>query len=145
MLGSPCLGRLVGQTSPKTLVDQEFECRARLSDTLHMQTIKESSMLEAYGTPMHQRFMMMAKLNLRMFLRDLYAFLRARRACREHVLSRAAVRHEPEKLINSSPWGKNLFPQKPLVQLHQPSRTSRLLLIPIRQGCFGPRQTRFQV
>ena len=107
LFGEACLTNL-----SKTLVDQEFECRARLSDSLHMQTIMESSMLEAYGTPMQQRFMMMAKLNLRMFLRDLYAFLRARKACREHVLSKATVRHEPEKLINSSPWGKNLFPQK---------------------------------
>ena len=69
-------------------------------------------MLEAFGTPMQNRFMMMAKLHLRMFLRDVHAFFRARKACREHVLSKATVRHEPERLINSSPWGKNLFPQK---------------------------------
>ena len=107
LFGEPCLANL-----SKALVDQEFECRARLSDTLHMQTMMEASMLETFGTPMQNRFMMMAKLHLRMFLRDLYAFLRARKACREHVLSKATVRHEPEKLINSSPWGKNLFPQK---------------------------------
>ena len=96
----------------KTLVDQEFECRAKLSDSLHTQTMLEASMLEAYGTPWQQRFMVIAKLNLRAFHRDLFAFLRARKACREHVLSRATVRHEPDRLINSSPWGKSLFPQQ---------------------------------
>ena len=106
LFGEPCLSIL-----PKSLLDQEFECRARLSDTLHMQTMLEASMLETFGTPMQNRFMMMAKLHLRMFLRDVYAFFRARKACREHVLSKATVRHEPERLINSSPWGKNLFPQ----------------------------------
>ena len=106
LFGDPCLGIL-----PKALIDQEFECRARLSDTLHMQTLLETSMLDAFNTPMQNRFMMLAKLHLRMFLRDVHAFIRMRKQCREHVLSRATIRHEPERLINSSPWGKNLFPQ----------------------------------
>ena len=42
LFGEPCLANL-----SKALVDQEFECRARLSDTLHMQTMMEASMLEA--------------------------------------------------------------------------------------------------
>ena len=73
----------------KTLIDQEFECRVRLSNTMHMQTLLESSMLEAYGTPMHHRFMMLAKLHLRMFVRDSHAFVAKRKQCREHVLGRA--------------------------------------------------------
>ena len=64
VFGDPCLNML-----SKTLIDQEFECRARLSDTLHMQTLLESSMLDTYNTPMHHRFMMLAKLHLRMFVR----------------------------------------------------------------------------
>ena len=38
----PCLCVLT-----KILLDQEFECRARLSDTLYMQTMLESAMVEA--------------------------------------------------------------------------------------------------
>ena len=106
VFGDPCLNML-----SKTLIDQEFECRARLSDTLHMQTLLESSMLDTYNTPMHHRFMMLAKLHLRMFVRDAHAFIAKRKQCREHVLSRATVRHEPECFINSCPWGKDLFPQ----------------------------------
>ena len=84
LFGDPCLSVL-----SKTLIDQEFECQARLSDTMHMQTLLESSMLESYGTPMHHRFMMLAKLHLSMFVRDSHAFVAKRKQCREHVLSRA--------------------------------------------------------
>ena len=106
LFGDPCLNIL-----PKALIDQEFECRARLSDTLHMQTLLETSMLDAYNTPMQNRLMMLAKLHLRMFVQDVHAFIGKRKQCREHVLSRATIQHEPERLINSSPWGKDLFPQ----------------------------------
>ena len=106
LFGDPCLNVL-----SKTLIDQEFECWARLSDTLHMQTLLESSMLDTYNTPMQHRFMMLSKLHLRMFVHDVHAFIAKRKQCREHVLSRATVRHEPDRLINSCPWGKDLFPQ----------------------------------
>ena len=56
--------------------------------------------------------MSVAKLHLRMFVRDLHAFVAKRKECRKHVLSKATIRHEPERLIDSSPWGRHLFPKK---------------------------------
>ena len=110
MFGDPCLSPL-----SKTLLEQEFECRARLSDTLHMQTMLESAMVEAVNEgdmAGPYRFMSMAKLHLRMFVRDLHAFVMKRKECRVHVLSKAMIRHEPERLIQASPWGRHLFPQE---------------------------------
>ena len=44
------------------------------------------------------------------FAKALFRFGEARKACRKVIISAATVRHEPDRLINSSVWGESLFP-----------------------------------
>ena len=77
-----------------------------------MQIAFESAMYASFVDEAHYRFMLLAKLHLMMFLRNLHAFVAKLKECREHVLRRDTVLHEPDRLIQASPWGDNLFPQK---------------------------------
>ncbi|XP_068209109.1 uncharacterized protein [Palaemon carinicauda] len=57
-------------------------------------------------------FMVVAKTHLATVTKDLYGFIKVRRAFREFVFASAVVRHEPRTLISSSIWGKDLFPSE---------------------------------
>ena len=71
----------------------------------------------------------MSKQASQITMQDAFAFFQARKACREHVLKHAKVRHEPTKLINSSLWGKDLFPSDVVKEiLDGATRESKSLL-----------------
>ena len=89
----------------------EYEARTRLSASLHHQTFLESAMFAASGENVDV-FAALAKSHLPTLVRDLHSFAAARRECRKHVLKRATIRHEPDRLVNSSYWGEGLFPKK---------------------------------
>ena len=96
---------------PDRLLLPEAEARTRLSASLHHQTFIESAMFAA-SSENADIFAALAKSHLPTLVRDMHSFTAARRECRKHVLKRATIRHEPDRLINSSPWGEGLFPKK---------------------------------
>ncbi|XP_068234170.1 SCAN domain-containing protein 3-like [Palaemon carinicauda] len=51
-------------------------------------------------------------MHMATLVKDLYASMKARRACRESVYVAATLKHETRKLISSSIWGKDLFPDE---------------------------------
>ncbi|XP_068216652.1 pre-rRNA-processing protein TSR1 homolog [Palaemon carinicauda] len=59
--------------------------------------------------------MVLAKTHMAILVKDMYAFIKARRACGEHVYANAMVKHKPRKLITLCIWGKDLF-SKEVVQ-----------------------------
>ena len=93
---------------PDDLLKAEFHAKERLSRSLAQQTLIET-MIGNYENA--ECFKVLAKNNLAIFHQDLFDFMVARRACRKHVLANAKVRHEPKRLIDSSIWGKHLFPE----------------------------------
>ncbi|XP_068211926.1 uncharacterized protein [Palaemon carinicauda] len=105
-------GRQFGEDLPKLSdfhLRQEQETKERLDASMSLQTMLEMVASDSQSPDM---FMVFAKAHLATVTKDLYYFIKARRACREFVFASAAVRHEPRKLISSSIWGKDLFPSE---------------------------------
>ena len=94
---------------PDNLLKAELEAKERLSASLSLQSYLEMLIGNYQDTDI---FHVLSKMHLGTFCKDLHAFYLARRACREHTLAAATIRHEPKKLIDSNIWGKDLFPQK---------------------------------
>ena len=84
---------------PERLLLPKYEARTHLSASLHHQTFIESAMFAAAGES-HDIFAALVKSHLLTLVRDLHSFARAHRECRKHMLKRATIRHEPERLIN---------------------------------------------
>ncbi|XP_064116856.1 uncharacterized protein LOC135222647 [Macrobrachium nipponense] len=93
---------------PDTMLKAEFEARCRLSRSINSVTIAELTASVFAEEPL---FRVLTKSMLQAYLSDLYDFIVARRACRKHVFANASIRHEPNKLINASIWGANIFPE----------------------------------
>ena len=96
---------------PQHLIKAEFEARNRLAQALSTQSMCEFGI---HMEPNSEMLKLLAKQHLFQFSEALHAFGTARRACRKHIFQHATVRHEPDRLINSSIWGDQLFPA-PLV------------------------------
>ena len=60
---------------------------------------------------------LIAKTHSLSFAKALFRFGEARRTCRKLVFASATVKHEPERLINSSIWGESLFPDTILKEI----------------------------
>ncbi|XP_068235580.1 uncharacterized protein [Palaemon carinicauda] len=111
-LDPDCASNLFSEKLPKLpdiLLKTEFEARNRLARSLHSITSVES-LTSLY--PTETMFRVFTKNLSLSFQIDLHEFCSARVSCRKHVLSEATIRHEPNRLIASPCWGKNLFPQE---------------------------------
>ncbi|XP_068248914.1 uncharacterized protein [Palaemon carinicauda] len=107
-LDPDCASTLFSEKLPRlleSLLKTEFETRNRLARSLH----SIESLASVY--PMETLFRVFTKNLLLSYQVDLHDFWSARVSCRKFVLSEASIRHEPNRLIASSSWGKNLFPQ----------------------------------
>ncbi|XP_066955826.1 uncharacterized protein [Macrobrachium rosenbergii] len=93
---------------PDALLKTEFGARCRLSRSLHSVTISEVTALVYTDEPL---FKVLTKSLLASFQSDLYDFVVARQNCRKHISADATIRHEPNRLMKSSIWGPNLFPE----------------------------------
>ncbi|XP_064116855.1 uncharacterized protein LOC135222646 [Macrobrachium nipponense] len=93
---------------PDTMLKAEFEARCRLSRSINSVTTAELTASVFAEEPL---FRVLTKSMLQAYQSDLYDFIVARRACRKHVFANASIRHEPNKLINASIWGANIFPE----------------------------------
>ena len=92
---------------PESLLKKEWEARESLARSLAHQTTLETCLHMDIENSMYA---VLAKQHMWSFLRDVDVFIKARKACRVHVLANARVRHEANQLIHSSPWGTDLFP-----------------------------------
>ncbi|XP_068203105.1 uncharacterized protein [Palaemon carinicauda] len=92
----------------ESLLKTEFETRTRLARSLQSITSMES-LASLY--PEETLFRVATKNQLLSYQIDLHDFWSARVSCRKFVLSEASIRHERNRLIASSSWGKTLFPQ----------------------------------
>ncbi|XP_064101055.1 uncharacterized protein LOC135211750 [Macrobrachium nipponense] len=111
-LDSDCASTLFSDKLPKlpeNLLKTEFETKTRLARSINAVTSLE---LVASMYKDEQLFQVLTKSLLQTFQSDLFEFAAARRVCRKYVLAEASIRHEPNRLIKSSIWGKNLFPQE---------------------------------
>ncbi|XP_068220112.1 uncharacterized protein [Palaemon carinicauda] len=111
-LDPDCASFLFSERLPKLpdhLLKTESETRSRLARSINSLISLElvSSLYKE-----EQIFRVLAKGLLQTFQIDLHDFWTARTNCRRHVLAEASIRHEPNRLIRSSCWGKNLFPQE---------------------------------
>ncbi|XP_068235972.1 uncharacterized protein [Palaemon carinicauda] len=110
-LDPDCASTLFSEKLPRlleSLLKTEFETRNRLARSLHSITSIES-LASVY--PEETLFRVVTKNLLLSYQIDLHDFWSALVSCRKFVLSEASIRHEPNRLIASSCWGKNLFPQ----------------------------------
>ena len=109
-LASDCAQKQFQERLPllsDVLIKKELEARERLAASMHHQCMLEAS-ISTYKE--NEIFKVLAKSHLGTFNKDLHAFAMVRRECRRFVLRFAKVRHEPNRLIDSRIWGKNLFP-----------------------------------
>ena len=101
-LAPDCANRQLHETLPllpESLIKKEAETKERLTRSMGVQTFLEAMM---HNQGQDKIFAVLSKMNTWSFMRDLEAFMKARRACRKHVLQSARVRHEPEESIDSS-------------------------------------------
>ena len=91
----------------EAMLKRELDARERLASVLSHQVTLEI-LNENYSES--DLFALLAKQHLPTLLRALYDFGLSRRECRRHVMQFSKVRHEPQRLIDSSIWGKDLFP-----------------------------------
>ncbi|XP_068250871.1 uncharacterized protein [Palaemon carinicauda] len=77
------LGTLLSQALPR-----EFETKERLAASMSLRTTPETM---ASNPKVHEMFMVVAKTHLATVTKDLYGFVKARRACREFVFTSATV------------------------------------------------------
>ncbi|XP_068239903.1 uncharacterized protein [Palaemon carinicauda] len=111
-LDPDCASSLFSERLPKItdhLLKVEFESRNRLARTLN--SVVSSELIASLYSD-EPLFRVQAKNLLQSFQSDLQDFWTARTNCRKHVLAEASIRHEPNRLITSSGWGKTLFPQE---------------------------------
>ena len=102
-----CIPEQFNEDLPKlteALVKAELEARARLTRTLHSLTASDTATFVYPGLGILRVLSKSMTAALRYDLND---FAIARKACREHVLKEAQIRHEINRLINSSIWGVN--------------------------------------
>ena len=92
---------------PEHMIKSEYEARKRMQRSLHTCMTIEFNI---WQHPEVELFKVIMKSTLTTPRFDFTAFATARRTCRRHVLTCARTRHEPEKLIKGSLWGKDLFP-----------------------------------
>ena len=92
---------------PARLLTQEYVARQALAEALSHQTLLE---ILVSNRRKDKAYTLLAKQHLGQLHRILHQFGIARRLCREHVFIHAKVKHEPRRLIDSSLWGKDLFP-----------------------------------
>ena len=105
-----CASRQLGEDLykiPEILLKTEYESRKRLQRTLSSCTILELSMWENPEVGLTKVALKSLLTSLRL---DLAAFAQARRLCRIKALTPAQTRHDPDRLIKGSIWGKDLFP-----------------------------------
>ena len=62
---------------------------------------------------------LIAKQHALAFAKALFRFGEARKACRKYIFSAATIRHEPDRLNNSSVWGESLFPAALVAEVAQ--------------------------
>ena len=110
---------------PEDLLKKEYETRKRFIAALRTKTMAEYAMnrfpvsgnvrdkeVEVVGVELAGEFFkLLSKQHCEQFSAALYDWGQAKRACRKYILKTATVRHEPERLINSSLWGEHLFPE----------------------------------
>ena len=111
---------------PLGMLAHEYDTHVALSSTLSHQTLLETFM---GNNPESDECKVLAKTHLVNLMRALYAFFSARKACREHVFKYAKVRHEPLRLINSSMWGKDLFPDTLVTEILEKAAQEKISLI----------------
>lgn len=93
---------------PESLLKAEFETRTKLARSLSSGCLTEATAVSGSDEPF---FQVLAKSFLATFQLDLHEFVMARLECRKFIFADATIRHEPNKLIKSSIWGPNLFPE----------------------------------
>ena len=114
---------------PAKYLREEFESRSDLARALSVQAMTEFSIsrnkaveipegLPDNAKPLveikkddYDALRLIAKTHSLAFAKALFRFGEARRTCRKLVFASATVKHEPERLINSSIWGESLFPE----------------------------------
>ena len=114
---------------PIKYLKEEFDARIALAQALATQTMSEfgvhtnlaalKAMKPIPGAEKTEEALktaaeiarLIAKQHTHQFALALFRFGEARRACRRAAFISAKVRHEPERLINSSIWGEFLFPE----------------------------------
>ena len=94
-------------TLPAQLLSTEAESKKKLATILTQQCLLESLMAQCNG---NESYKVLSKLHLSTLYDALANFIRARRACRQHIFNSCRIPHEPRKLINSCIWGEHLFP-----------------------------------
>ena len=86
-----------------------------------------------------------AKQHIQQFATALFRFGEARRACRKAAFVSAKVRHEPERLINASIWGENLFPDNMVKEIReQAAKADKSLLSKWGMPSFGNKRRNSQ-
>ena len=93
---------------PEHLLKTEADTKEALASQLSHQCYLE---VLIHKHPQMECFKVLAKSHLSAFMRALFNFGVARRECRKAALKFAKVRHEPNRLIESRIWGKDLFPE----------------------------------
>ena len=91
----------------KALIESEFLARQRFGKALTLHLTCETSQM------LHKDFSLaplQSKLSSQFVGEALEAWIKAKRACRQHVVDKAAVLQEPKSLVESSPFCASLFP-----------------------------------
>ena len=91
------------------LIEKEAKARELLASSLSHQFLLETL---AARNPRDISYPVLSKSHLPSLHARLTDFVLARRECRKYVLRHAQAREEPQRLINSSCWGKDLFPDR---------------------------------
>ena len=120
---------------PDHLLRREWETRDRVSISLSHQSLLETMI---FNRPNDKIFPILAKDHLQSLQYDIWAFAKARRTCRSYVLSGMSVRHEPQELINSAPWGEGLFPAALIRAIRDRAKTEGRSLLD-RWGYVAPK------
>ncbi|XP_068239318.1 uncharacterized protein [Palaemon carinicauda] len=105
-------GQQFNENLPKLsehLLRREQETKERLAASLSLQNCMEMCAGLSSAPDMYT---VLAKMHMATLVKDMYAFVKARRGCREHVFVNATVKHEPRKLIISCIWDKDLSPKE---------------------------------
>ncbi|XP_064107538.1 uncharacterized protein LOC135216296 [Macrobrachium nipponense] len=112
---------------PDNLIQAKFEARTRLGRTLNALVMTEVAAITYGSEPL---FKLLAKAQTQTVQSDLYELVVARRNCRKHVLQEATIRHEPNKLLSSTIWGADLFPEAAVNEVqHEATRLNQSLKI----------------
>ena len=113
---------------PERLLTAEFEARSRLALSLHSLSLTEFLMESQAPDWSHNILVSKVKAELQAFILDFYAWGRAKKACREHVLFNATRTVEVIALLDSSPWGNVLFPEEAVAEAKQAAASANQTL-----------------